>query len=104
MGRIARVFLRHPDREMTALGVCSAAGVPIGTAYPYLARLERAGLITARWEVIAAEDVRGPHAPRRRYYRLDRDNHDAVMAMKVMLGLVRVIDPSETGDATRPDR
>lgn len=43
-------------------------GLPSGTVYPMLRRLQRAGLVTARWE-----DERAAHAaqrPQRRYYTL----------------------------------
>ena len=48
--------------------VIDATGLPSGTVYPVLSRLERDGLVTSTWE----EEV-GAHAagrPARRYYRV----------------------------------
>lgn len=48
--------------------VIDATGLPSGTVYPALGRLERDGLVTSSWEdaAIAQRDKRPP----RRYYRL----------------------------------
>ena len=48
--------------------VIDATGLPSGTVYPALGRLERDGLVTSTWEdaLIAQRDKRPP----RRYYRL----------------------------------
>jgi PadR family transcriptional regulator, regulatory protein PadR len=48
--------------------VIDATGLPSGTVYPILRRLEREGLVTAAWEeaAIAHDEQRPP----RRYYEL----------------------------------
>ncbi|HSF18055.1 MAG TPA: PadR family transcriptional regulator [Vicinamibacteria bacterium] len=43
-------------------------GLPSGTVYPLLRRLEREGLVTARWEKTAV--ARREQRPPRRYYQL----------------------------------
>ncbi|HXV61020.1 MAG TPA: PadR family transcriptional regulator [Vicinamibacteria bacterium] len=43
-------------------------GLPSGTVYPLLRRLEREGLVTARWENTAV--ARREQRPPRRYYQL----------------------------------
>ncbi len=48
--------------------IAEAARLRGGTVYPILRRLERAGLVTARWERHA--DVLDEGRPPRRYYRL----------------------------------
>ena len=48
--------------------VMEVTGLPSGTVYPALRRLERDRLITSRWEQLAAALPR----PARRYYRLTR--------------------------------
>lgn len=50
------------------LDMMEATGLPSGTVYPTLGRLERRGLVRARWEArsIANAEAR----PRRRYYEL----------------------------------
>jgi len=47
--------------------VIDATGLPSGTVYPALGRLERDGFVTSRWEdaAVARRDKRPP----RRYYR-----------------------------------
>ncbi len=46
--------------------IMRAARLPSGTVYPLLRRLERAGLVTSRWEEAAAARDKG--RPPRRYY------------------------------------
>jgi DNA-binding PadR family transcriptional regulator len=48
--------------------VMEVTGLPSGTVYPALRRLERDRLITSCWEQLAAT----PPRPARRYYRLTR--------------------------------
>ena len=50
------------------LDIMEAAALPSGTVYPTLARMERRGYVTARWEAQAVADREG--RPRRRYYEL----------------------------------
>ncbi len=71
VSRAARVvlgaFLSDPDREMSAVEVCAAAGVPAGSLHPVLARLEGMGWLESRWEDLGpGQAQRG----RRRCYRL----------------------------------
>lgn len=53
------------------LEIMEVAGLPSGTVYPALRRLESAGLIRSRWEAesIAAAQQR----PVRKYYEVTRD-------------------------------
>jgi PadR family transcriptional regulator PadR len=48
--------------------IMDAAGLPSGTVYPILGRLERAGLVRSRWEspAVAQREKR----PTRRYYEI----------------------------------
>lgn len=48
--------------------VMEACGLPSGTVYPALRRLERGGLLTSGWE--DAEEARAEGRPRRRTYGL----------------------------------
>ena len=65
-----RAMLDGPDQELYGLELVEATGLPPGTIYPIMARLETAGWVTSRWEDIGQE-ARG--RPRRRYYRLSAD-------------------------------
>lgn len=56
--------------------VLDATGLPSGTVYPILRRLEAAGLVKSRWEpvLIARDEGRPP----RRYYQLTGAGADAL--------------------------
>jgi DNA-binding PadR family transcriptional regulator len=67
---VLRAMLDDPHRELYGLEIVEATGLPPGTIYPILARLEAAGWLDSRWEVI---DQRTEGRPRRRYYRFGSD-------------------------------
>lgn len=48
--------------------VLDLTGLPSGTVYPILRRLEHAGLVSSRWEPV--RDAREAGRPPRRYYEL----------------------------------
>ncbi|HSA54788.1 MAG TPA: PadR family transcriptional regulator [Gemmatimonadaceae bacterium] len=52
------------------LDIIDRTGLPSGTVYPILSRLERDGHVNARWEETRTATAEG--RPRRRYYRLTR--------------------------------
>ena len=58
--------------------VMELTGLPSGTVYPAMRRLERDGLIRSQWErqSIADADQRPP----RKYYKLTRSGRDALEA------------------------
>ena len=58
------------EQERYGLEIIDATGLPPGTIYPILARLERAGWLDSEWETVD-EHLAG--RPRRRYYRLTAD-------------------------------
>ncbi|RLK12194.1 PadR family transcriptional regulator [Micromonospora sp. M71_S20] len=64
---VLRALLADPGRECYGLEIVEATGLPPGTIYPIMARLEAAGWVDSRWELI---DQRAEGRPRRRYYRL----------------------------------
>ena len=73
MGRrpgLATVEVMRVLAEGSAYGldIMEQTGLPSGTVYPILARLERDGLAKAKWE--APTVARAEGRPRRRYYRL----------------------------------
>lgn len=65
---VLRVLMTDPARELYGLQICGEAGLPSGTIHPILARLERLGWLSSRWEKI---DSREEGRPRRRYYRIN---------------------------------
>jgi PadR family transcriptional regulator PadR len=64
-------MLSEPSEPRYGLDMCAATGLPSGTIYPILARLERVGWVESDWEDPDAHIAEG--RPRRRYYRLTRE-------------------------------
>lgn len=56
--------------------ILDATGLPSGTVYPILRRLEQDGMATSRWE--AARDAQAEQRPTRRYYTLTREGQTLV--------------------------
>ena len=56
--------------------VMEACGLPSGTVYPALRRLEKAGLLKSRWE--EAAEARADGRPRRRTYELTDAGREAL--------------------------
>jgi PadR family transcriptional regulator, regulatory protein PadR len=63
--RVFRVFLDDPAAQRYGYDLMKAAGLPSGTLYPLLARLQARGLVTSAWET-PRQDGERP----RRYYHL----------------------------------
>jgi PadR family transcriptional regulator, regulatory protein PadR len=63
--RVFRVFLDDPAALRYGYDLMKAAGLPSGTLYPLLARLQAAGLVASAWET-PHQDGQRP----RRYYQL----------------------------------
>lgn len=60
------VAIQHGHRY--GFDIIEASGLPSGTVYPILRRLEDAGLLRSRWEAVHA--AREEQRPPRRYYQL----------------------------------
>jgi DNA-binding PadR family transcriptional regulator len=65
--RVVSALLADPGTERYGLQLMQETGLPSGTLYPILVRLERAGWVAARWEDV---DPVAVGRPGRRYYRL----------------------------------
>ena len=64
-------LMADPARRIHGFELCAATGLPSGTVYPILVRLEGLGWLDSEWE---EPDVHVPAGrPRRRYYRLSED-------------------------------
>ena len=74
---VLRVLMEDPAREWYGLELSAEAGLATGTIHPILARLEKVGWLTSRWEQV---DIHREGRPRRRYYRLDPNSLAAVRA------------------------
>jgi len=68
--RVLKVLLDEPLAEHFGLEISRKAGLPTGSIYPILARLEQAGWLESAWEDI---DPVVAGRRRRRYYKLSGD-------------------------------
>jgi PadR family transcriptional regulator PadR len=80
---VLRLALQNPDHEWYGLQMVEATGLPSGTVYPIMARLEACGWIKSRWEDPAEHEAEG--RPRRRFYKFTTDG-----AEQARLALARV--------------
>jgi PadR family transcriptional regulator, regulatory protein PadR len=85
---ILRVLLDDPAGEHYGLEIAKAAGLPGGSLYPALARLEREGWVTSAWEDL---DEHEAGRRRRRYYRLTPDG--AQRAGQAVAATARQLSP-----------
>lgn len=84
--------------------IMDATGLPSGTVYPALRRLERDGLLDSRWE--DSDQAHAEQRPARRYYELATDG-EAVLdtARDRFPALQRSLTPAGlTAEATRGQR
>jgi DNA-binding PadR family transcriptional regulator len=65
--KVLAALLTDPAAERYGLQLMQATGLPSGTLYPILVRLERAGWVHSRWE---QADPVAEGRPSRRYYQL----------------------------------
>jgi PadR family transcriptional regulator, regulatory protein PadR len=67
---VLSVLLEAPARESYGFELSQASGLPSGTIYPILRRLEDEGWLVSRWEDISQQQE---GRRRRRYYHLSGD-------------------------------
>ncbi|HEY2287288.1 MAG TPA: helix-turn-helix transcriptional regulator [Streptosporangiaceae bacterium] len=72
---VLRAMLAEPAATRYGLELCDLTGLPSGTVYPIVARLEQCGWLASSWEDPAQHVAAG--RPRRRYYRLTGDGAEA---------------------------
>ncbi len=75
---VLRSLLEEPSKERYGLELCELVGLPSGTIYPILARLERVGWVDSAWEDPAVHEE--ARRPRRRFYWLNRDGAERALA------------------------
>jgi PadR family transcriptional regulator, regulatory protein PadR len=75
--KVIAALLADPDGEHYGLELIQETGLPSGTLYPILLRLDRAGWVTSRWEQL---DPVSEGRPNRRYYRLTAQGAAAARA------------------------
>jgi PadR family transcriptional regulator PadR len=99
---VLQLALQDPGREWYGLQMMAATGLPAGTIYPIVARLERYGWLESRWEDPAEHEA--AKRPRRRYYRFTPDGADRA---RVAMAPARRPSPSAAvpwDPARRPGR
>jgi PadR family transcriptional regulator, regulatory protein PadR len=89
---VLSVFLRDVRREQYGLEIAREAGLPSGTIYPILSRLEVAGWLESGWEEI---DEAAVGRRRRRYYKLTGEAIPT--ALRAIEGTKRFLFPDPTG-------
>lgn len=67
---VFQMLLDAPREEAYGLEVVRATGLPTGSVYAILRRLEDEGLFDSRWEALEPDDA---GRPPRRYYRLNAE-------------------------------
>lgn len=56
--------------------IMDVTGLPSGTVYPALRRLEQAGLVVSKWE--DEDDAHKDQRPARKYYQLTKGGHETL--------------------------
>jgi DNA-binding PadR family transcriptional regulator len=90
--RVLTVLLDEPSARHYGLAIAKQAGLPTGTIYPILARLEQVGWVTSDWEVADPATV---GRPRRRFYRLSAAG--AERASQAVRQAQRALEPRPRG-------
>jgi DNA-binding PadR family transcriptional regulator len=75
--QVLQAMVDDPATERYGLEVMALTGLPSGTVFPILARLEACGWLESGWEDV---DPTAVGRPRRRYYRLTGSGRDAGVA------------------------
>jgi DNA-binding PadR family transcriptional regulator len=77
--------------------VMESTGLPSGTVYPAMRRLERDGLIQSQWEQQSLADME--KRPQRKYYKLTRQGRTTLEASQKRYPLLNKLVPSAEVDA-----
>jgi len=78
--------------------IMDATGIPDGTVYPCLRRLEKAALLAARWE--DAGEAAAKNRPARKYYRLTAEGTEALRGARARFpGVARTFASAAKADA-----
>jgi PadR family transcriptional regulator PadR len=101
---MAPIRMTHPTALiLTALAsgyrygfdIMDATGLPSGTVYPALRRMQDARLLRSTWE--STTEAHGDRRPRRRLYELTRSGHHAVAEARARLAESRRFVDAQVG-------
>ena len=93
----AAVLLAIRRGHRYGFDIMDATGLPDGTVYPLLRRLERRGVLTGAWE-----DQEAAHAeqrPQRRYYELTPVGHESLIEVEARFPALPRLFGAESGQA-----
>jgi PadR family transcriptional regulator PadR len=76
--KVLGALISCPADEISGAEVAKLTGLPSGTLYPILIRLEEAGWLQSRWEV---DNPTLLGRPRRRFYRITAEGAKNVQAV-----------------------
>jgi PadR family transcriptional regulator, regulatory protein PadR len=99
VAKVLAALLESPSDLHYGLDLINATGLPSGTLYPILVRLERAGWLDAQWEEI---DRTVAGRPARRYYRFTPDGLSH--ARLELAALYRHLDRARPAPSSEPRR
>ena len=84
--------------QVYGFSVMEATGLPSGTVYPAMRRLERDGLIVSKWEQQSIADAQ--QRPPRKYYKVTRAGIATLQVMQKRYPLLqKMISASEVKNA-----
>lgn len=98
--RVLRVLLDDVTSGHYGLELSKAAGLPSGTIYPILARLEKHGWLQGTWESI--DPVQEGRPPRRYYTLTGEGARDARAAIEDAVATLRGLTPASPSAPGRP--
>ncbi len=90
----AAVLLAIRNGHRYGFDIMDATGLPDGTVYPILRRLERRGVLAGRWE--DEGEAKAEQRPQRRYYRLTPVGESSMEEVEARFpALPRLFGPAE---------
>ena len=97
--RVLRAFLADPSAPRYGYDLMKVSGLPSGTLYPMLGRLQEQGLVSSAWAPVGADG-----RPPRRYYQLTDDGIETARAELARADSARRAARGTTRGSTRPAR
>lgn len=96
LSHTAAIILQAIDAgHVYGFSVMETTGLPSGTVYPALRRLEREGLIRSQWESQKAADA--GQRPARKYYRITRSGEATLRTSRKRYPLLARLFPASAG-------
>ncbi|MFI7307099.1 PadR family transcriptional regulator [Micromonospora aurantiaca] len=92
VAKVLSALLAEPEAPRYGLDLMRLTGLPSGTLYPVLRRLQDAGWLAADWEDV---DPVAAGRPARRYYRL---TGEGIRSARLALAELSALLPAEPAD------